>query len=308
MSGIETRLLRNGPGLSPRGGATTRYDDPGETHIAWARVGNLEGDDDELWARVQGDKVFVNIIFETGMPGDEAVAELPVSKPIELAPGDVVLVALANGDPNNATIIARMDVFENGLPNTVAGVSTGAAAAHEINVEPPPIAPAPAGMCMRTRAGRLLAIESGAGADVVIHSGAGVELKGAAILLDGQVQVGRGFATPPVGATAAPEISNDGITPGTPGVAPVPAPLAIPTLPPYAGAAEAVVRAKDEMQSNAAIDPDFWVWWQFNCAVTGIFCVLAGLTPPPILPPTKLTSRAVTAGQALLVADQPPPE
>ena len=144
MSGIETRLLRNGPGLSPRGGATTRYDDPGETHIAWARVGNLEGDDDELWARVQGDKVFVNIIFETGMPGDEAVAELPVSKPIELAPGDVVLVALANGDPNNATIIARMDVFENGLPNTVAGVSTGAAAAHEINVEPPPIAPAPA--------------------------------------------------------------------------------------------------------------------------------------------------------------------
>jgi hypothetical protein len=311
--------VRRAPGfITPRhtGGAGlggSVYDMPGATHLALATVGG--GDDEpEIWARIQGRKVLVNVVLQTGGSGDEVVAECDPAWLGELHPGAVVLLGLVNADPNNSYILARVDIDSDGVPDEVCGVSTGAAIAADIDVTPEPIVPLPLWSWVRTRDGRLYALETGAGGDLLLHSGASVELKAAGqVHVSGPMVVGAGLATPPIGAMAGVEDVADGTVPGVPGVPDPPTPHANPTTPPYAGDADAVVRAKDQIQSGMAVDPAFWL---HAAAVDTFLVAVSSLNPATIAAaklifdavpkPTSVTSAAVTASQALRAKDLAP--
>lgn len=283
-------------GRSPRRGTGggTRYTEAGHTEIALATVGH--GEDGSPWAWTEGGQVLVHVTYQTGDVGHQGTARIADGvMHMELAVGQQVVVGKPNGTDSHGVILGALHDMEEHVPVSVAGVATGSAQGATRDVQ----SAAPAFTFIRTATGRMLAIETGAGGDVVVHAGAGVELRSAAssaIHLRGAVHVGRGFTTPPVGATVGPEEVNEGVTAGAPGIPHTPAPMVIPTLPePYVGADEAVVRAKDHMQSNALIDTEFWAWLVLVGAA-------AGVGPPP----ATLTSRAVAASQALTAADLPP--
>lgn len=196
-----------------------------------------------------------------------------------------VVVEYPRDNPQAAVITGRLYDSECVMPPVVAGVQTGAAAA----VAPKVSVPAPMWQFMKTGAGELLAIETGAGGDVLIHSGASVEINAAlglgTIHLNGRVALGEGPVSPPVGATAGPA----GVTvPGVPAVpaVPVPATPSVPVTPntivPYIGLRDGIVRAKDMAQSHAGVDPAFWTWITAVHAHPIILAVLsaAGITPP----------------------------
>lgn len=288
---IREHLGRN-PSRGTGGGS--RYTQSGHTEVALATVGHDE--DGSPWAWTEGGQILVHITYQTGDVGHQGTARLADGvMHLELSLGQQVVVAKPNGTDTHGVIVGAMHDMEAHVPTSVAGVATGATTAATREEQ----SAAPAFTFIRTGAGRMLAIETGAGGDVVVHAGAGVELRSAAssaIHLRGAVHVGRGFTTPPVGALVGVEVVNEGVTTGAPGIPHTPAPAVIPTLPePYIGAAEAVVRAKDPMQSNAIIDPDFWAWLVSVGTASGV-------GPPP----ATLTSRAVAASQALTAADLPP--
>jgi hypothetical protein len=283
-----------GRGASRGTGGGARYSQSGETHVALATVGH--GEDGTPWAWTEGGQVLVHVTYRTGDPGQQGTARLADGvMHLELVVGQQVVVVRANGTDSHAVIVGALHDMQEHAPASVAGVATGTVIAATRDEK----SAAPAFTFVRTGAGRMLAIETGSAGDVVVHAGAGVEIRAApssAIHLRGAVHVGRGFTTAPVGAKAGPEEVNNGIAAGSPGIPHTPAPLVIPTLPdPYTGHAEGVVRAKDTIQSNALLDPDFWAW--FALVGTG-----SGAGPPP----ASLTSRAAEASQALTAADAPP--
>lgn len=295
-----------GRGASRGTGGGGRYTQAGATEVTLATVGH--GEDGVPWAWTEGGQILVHITYQTGDIGQQGTARIADGvMHLELVVGQQVIVVRPNGTDTLAVIVGALHDLEERVPTSVAGVATGATTAATRDEQ----SAAPAFTFIRTGSGRMLAIET-RGADVLVHAGSGVEIAAApssAIHLRGAVHVGYGFATAPVGAKVGPEEVNGGIAAGTPGIPHTPVPLTIPVIPePYAGAAEGVVRAKDELQSNPAIDPAFWTWWTFACAVTATLAGLIGQTPPPINPPTRLTSRAATASQALTAADRPPEE
>lgn len=277
-------------------GGSNRFNGIGETEVALAVVGHGEGGVGSPWAWTEGGQILVHVTYQTGDVGHEGTARLAEGvMHLELQVGQQVAVIRPNGTDTHAMIVGAVRDMEAPPPTTVAGIATGSTAAATRDEQ----SGAPAFTFIRTSAGMMLAIETGAGGDVVVHAAAGIELKAgdsSAIHLRGRVHAGRGFTTPPIGAKVGPEDVNNGVAAGTPGVAHVPAPLAIPTLPePYAGAAEGVLRAKDEFQSNPAIDPDFWAHFSAVSTAAGV----------PVPPGLTLTSKAKSASQALTAADVP---
>ena len=280
---VAFRVRRAMPTSLPAGGGS---DDA--TQVDLGRIGHE--DPSPAWMRLEGGQAFVEVTLRSG---DEIVARVGDSVS-DLAIGDVVSLVLVDGDPGQAVVTSVLHDLEASLPSEVAGVSTGAASATEPGVS----IPAKTFSFVRTRGGRMLAIETGAGGDVLLHSGAGVHILASATHIEGNVHLGEGPSVPPTGSTVAPE---NGESAGTPMVPRVTIPLVNATIPPYAGDRYAAVRAVDEYQSNVAIDPIFWAKQAaleaFIAAAVGVLPVLAPAyaiyvgVPVPI----KIDSKAKSA-------------
>ncbi len=295
--------------------------DGGDPELALARVGTGEA---EQWARIQGRKALVSIIYETGPSGDESEMEVAVEHLGRLAVGSVVLVGMVNGDPSHCYLLAFVDVVDDGLPDSVCGVRTGAELAAEVDIEVEPTAPLPLWQWLRTNPGRLLAIQSGA--DLLVHAAGLVELKTSEVHVHGRMIVGRGLLTPPTGATVGIEDVDDGEVPGVPATAQLENVIQTATEPPYVGDQDAVVRVKDRYQASAGTDPAaityITVQATYLAALEALVTVIAGsvplnavdpalatalatfqAVPPPGDPPTTITSEAMSGSAVLRVVD-----
>lgn len=284
---VAFRVRRSMPAPMPAGGGGG--DDA--TQVDLGRIGHE--DPSPAWMRLEGGQAFVEVTLRSG---DEIVARVGDSVH-DLAIGDIVSVVLVDGDPGQAVVTSVLHDLEAALPSSVAGVSTGASAATEPGVS----VPAPTFSFLRTRDGRLLAIETGSGGDIVVHSGASVHIQAAATHIEGAVHLAAGPSTPPTGSLVAP---GNAQAPGVPMVERLPVPLVNATLPPYGGDRYAVVRAVDAYQSNIAVDVTFWSKWVGMLAMFEAWAVvLPVLLPalnilkaiPPVPWPVSMESKAMTA-------------
>lgn len=261
-------------------------------YISYATVGHM--DLSPAYARLEGSRVLVEV---TLMPaGDEIMAVLPVAEGTMysgLQYGQHVLVGMPGGTGQDATILCAVSDESWPFPSSVAGV------------EVPPEVPntpvgAPIWSFVRTAAGQLLAIETGEGADLVIHSGGSVRLgcvPGEQLLLSGRTHIGQDFTSPPVGAQAGP---GGEVVPGTQGSPYVPVPyVPVPAVPapalpaePFVGPEDGIVRAKDLVQIDALTDPGFWRW---VVAVSAAPQVAAAMALTGVLVPLSATAQHKTA-------------
>jgi len=216
------------------------------------------------YVRLENGQIWVEVTMEP--EGDEIVARVALPSAgnatgwyLPLSFGCRVILGMIDGDPNNSVILGRLNDENCALPGTAAGVSTGAA-----GVVDEVTAAAPAWTFQVLPDGELLAIETGTGGDVLIHSGAAVEIKsggGQRIHLNGAVSLGEGPLTAPTGATTT---AAGAIQPGSPAASAVPTPYATPPpvppdgINPFVGNADSIVRAKQLFQSSIALDPNFW--------------------------------------------------
>lgn len=273
---------------------------PQRTWISRATVGHYDAltgapEPNPAYVRLEQGLILVEVTLEPA--GDQIVVELaiPDSGPgsgsyVGLAFGAQVVVEFINGSPQNGVIIGTLNNTPNPLPPAVCGVQTGAAQANAPQVG----IPAPQWQFVKLPTGQLLAIETGPGGDVLIHSGGSVQVlanPAGAIHLTGRVALGGAPVSPPVGATVGPAGST---IPGVPAIAqpfvPVPvaqAPGSAPAVPstpiPFVGMPDSIIRAKDGVQSHAVVDPYFFAWM---IAVSGVpavaaALVVAGLPGPP---------------------------
>lgn len=288
---------------------------PGTNWIAVATVG-YEDEPSESWISVRSGQLLVEITMRTGNSLQRGRARVAAGlRYDDLEVGEQVLVAFVGGSDVHGVIIGSLNDVTWALPDSVAGIETGAAAAKKLGDE----GPGPAFSFLRTRAGRLLAIESGELADVLIHSGAGVEIKGSAIHMNGLVHLGAGFSVPPTPPTVTlqdlPDTgAGEGVLPGIPGVPLVPLPGVSLTIPPCLSPADGILRAKDMMQCNPAIDPALFAWY---AAVDVFLKAVAGLNPVEIAAallvynavpmPVTITSEPMTASMCTCADAMPAP-
>lgn len=275
----------------------------GETsQVDLGRVGH--SDPSSKWMRLEGQQAWVEVTLRNG---EEIVASV-ADEVRDLAIGDTVVIVYVDGDPTQAQVIARRHDNKAPMPDEVAGVSTGAAGT-ELDGKTDF---APTFTFVRTREGRLFALETGEGGDVLLHSGAAAHIKATTTHIEGNVRLGAAPLDAPLGSRVAPE---NGERAGIPLVPFVPLPGANATLPPYVGFARGVVRASDEYQSNPVIDVDFFA--KLN-GLRPMFVAWAALFPvlqpaldawdaiPPVapLPPfVAVNSKAVTASQTVTAED-----
>lgn len=295
----------SGPGAS-------RHDLPGNDFIAVATVGH-EGEVSDRWISEQSGQILVEITYRTPNPGQRGRARVSAGFAyLDLVLGEQVVIAKVGGNDTHGVIFARVNDLVRPLPARVAGIDTGPEAPQRGDQSA-----GPAFSFLRTRPGRMLAVQTGALADVLVHSGAGVEIRGGAIHLDGAVHLGSGFTTPPVPpaitATDIPDTgAGAGVLPGAPGAPHVPIPSVNPTTPPYAGPGTGVVRAKDRYQATFAGDPGLFLW----LTVLDVFLkAVATLNPVTIAAatvvynavpmPTSITSAAMSASLRVNAADGP---
>ena len=196
---------------------------------------------------------------------------------IPVRPGDTVALEWPDGDEGHPVIVSRVrssNEADKSLP-TVAGLSMQAPG----DVPRPRLVTA-----YRGGTGEPIAVQGDQ--DVLVRAGGQVELKAAALHLDGTVHLGRGLAAPPVG----PLPGATDVEPGTAGAAYEPTPYATPSGNP--SVVDAIVRVQDPMISNLQTDPLFWAWWEIVLLVVKTLAVLAGVTiPPGLADPKSLTSK-----------------
>lgn len=315
---IVPRIIRGGGYMTPKGGAASQYDENGEQHNALATVGSGDAD---LWGRIEGRKAMIDITYQTGCSGDVAVAEVSPMLLGRLKVGSVVRLALVNGDPNNSYIDDVVDVAGDGYPDSVCGVMTGAELASDIDTDAPPAAPVPLWTWTTTGEGRLWALQTGAGGDVLIHSGAGMEVVADVVQIRGKVVIGSGMLTPPVGRMAGVEDVDGGEVPGVPGVSQPQNVIQTGTVPPYVGDQDSVVRVVDRYQVSAGTDQAFMSWLVslgvYLTALDVYLAVVAGLNPAAIAaaklifdavpkpgaPPATIISEAMSGSDVLRVSN-----
>ena len=272
------------------------------------------------WLVVESGQYLVEITYQTGNPGQESRARISAGISfLELQYGEQVVVVMVGGNESHGVIVGALNSLKQPLPETVAGIATGAGAGPQRDDQEP----AKVFTFLRTRAGRLLAIETGAEADMLLHSGAGVEIKGAEIHLNGRVHIGATFETPPTPATLTSADTNDdgagqGVNPGEKGVPFEAKYRANQTTPTYLGVEDGIVRAKDRYQTNINIDPVAFAYINAQASyITALEVLVAGiagsaplaaldpslttkltafqLVPKPGTPPAEITSAAMTA-------------
>lgn len=275
----------------------------GETsQVDIGRIGHEDAS--QAWMRLEGQQAWVEVTLRNG---EEIVASV-ADEVRDLSLGDTVVIVYVDGDPGQAQVVTRRNDNTAPMAASVAGVSTGAAATKADGA----VGPAPTFTFARTRDGRLFALETGDGGDILLHSGGDVHIKAGATHIEGAVRLGAGPLTPPVGSKVAPE---NGETPGVPMVPFLPLPGVNATIPPYVGFANGVVRASDEYQSNPVIDPDFFaklngLLAMFELWATALPLLEPGLTTwkaiPPVLPLPPfiaMNSKAVSASQNVTAED-----
>lgn len=316
MAGSVVETVREPAAFGPSLGGS-QFDRPVHNQVAVATVGH-EGESSDGWLVVESGQILVEITYRTGSPGQEGRARIGAGiQHLELQLGEQVLVEFVGGNDSHAVITRALNSLASPVPPTVAGIATGAVEGAERGST----APGPVFTFLRTRKGRLLAIETGEGADMLLHSGAGIELKGATIHLDGLTHIAAGFTTAPTPPTVTVQDAEDtgagaGVLPGAPGAPFVPEQTVNLTIPQYAGAADGVVRAKDRYQSNSQIDPTFFA---YQTALEALVTVIASSVPlnavdpalatalasfQLVLKPDSLTSAAATASRCT-VGDGP---
>jgi len=244
--------LGSDPGRTNRTGSVTR------NQIVYGVVGHEEST--PAYVQLRNGQAWVEVTIEP--EGDEVMARVGYPSAgaqsgwyLPLSFGCRVVMELIDGDPQGAIIVGRLFDESCALPGTACGVSTGAD-----GITGTATANAPTWQFNVLAAGQLLAIETGAGGDVLIHSGAAVEIAcsdAQRIHLNGAVSLGVGPTTPPVGGTTGP--GGQDIL-GTPAVSAVPAPyVAVPNGTPgpvaYTGNNDGIIRAKDNYQFSAVSDP-----------------------------------------------------
>jgi hypothetical protein len=268
---------------------------PQRNFLAYGVVGHIDNLTDlpepsPAYVRIQDGQVLVEVTIEPN--GDEIVARLGhdgagagTGDYIPLEWGCHVVVEFVAGNPQNAVIIARLHNQECFVPHDVAGVQTGA-----VGGMAEAFVPAPMWRFVKMGVGQLLAIETQAGGDIVIHSAGSVEIAAGpagAIHLSGRVALGESPVTPPVGATVGPAGTT---IPGVPAVPHVPLPK-VPGIPappativPYLGLADGIIRAKDGVQSHIVTDPYFWGWLNVLHSFPLIlaWASAAGFAAPPL--------------------------
>lgn len=279
-----------------------------ENYLSFGTVGHY--DDTPAFVRVEDGDVLVEVTLAPS--GDEIVARLDLDTMdggcvfYPLSYGQRVVVGFPNAKQGDPVILSRLSDASWPFPDEVAGIST--------DPDPSPTRSAPAFAFIKTSDGQLLAIETGDGGDIVIHSGASTQVRvepASQILLTGRTHMGSEaeFSEPPVG----PQITNNGFTedgtqaqPYTPSDntnAVVPpatyvnpaAPGGVSLLP-----ADGLMRLKDTVQSNASVDFEYWN----NVRYT--FVYLEALTAfLDLIPPLGAWSAALNA--ALLSAGITPP-
>jgi hypothetical protein len=241
-------------------------------------------EDTPAWIRWEQGEPLAEVTLRDG---DKITARIGIPSTEPLTFGQQVIVALPDGEPQNAVIVATLCDSRFPEPSTVCGVSTGAGDA----VKRGDMIPAATWQFMRLATGRMLGIQT-QGADVLIWSGGSVHIRcstanaagapSGAIHLDGRVALGARPLAPPIGSEVAPGGAE------VPGVLAVPA-VSVPYSPPapapplpvaYVGAEDGIVRARDAFQSSITVDPDFWAWVQ----------LINGLAMNPDPAPTALTS------------------
>ncbi len=254
--------------------------DPGEDtiEIAWATVGHEEGSPE--FVRIEGGQPWVEITIQPS--GTEVSARLGLSSAgngngsyASLEHGCRVIITMVEGLPNSAVIVGQLWDDNCRMPGSVAGVSTGADDATK-----DAMISAPMWQFLRVPDGQLLAIETGPGGDILIHSGANIVLKtsGAnAVHIDGTAHLGASLTSEPTGATVGPDGST---IPGTPAVARVPKtwspPSSVPPVyVPFVGDLESIIRASDAIQISIATDPVNWA------LLLALFAHPLLLMPPP---------------------------
>jgi hypothetical protein len=247
--------------------------------------------------------------------GEEIIARLDTSVVddggfyMPLHYGAKVAVVFPGGVETVGVIVARLNDAAWPFPDSVCDIPAKTPAGNM-----------PMFAFLKTGSGQLLAIETGDGGDVVVHSGGSVKFKadGGQLLLGGRTHIGGDFTTPPVGDSVGPAGE---ILPGVPGTPHVPPPGTNANLPPAVAVdsdglpwpAEGLVRYKDKVQSNASSDPDFWAWFTLMAnAVTVIATEYSALqvaantagapqpwlvapnplvlAPPPLTPPASVSS------------------
>ncbi len=223
----------------------------------------------EVTMEPEGDEIVARVGFPSS--GAQSGWYLPLSF------GCRVILELIDGDPQGAIIVGRLYDETCALPDTAAGVSTGAA-----GVTGEVTAAAPAWQFQVLADGQLLAIET-LGGDILIHAAGAVEVKcsdSQRIHLNGAVSLGVGPLMPPTGATVGVGGTED---PGTPAGSAEPVDYFLvpntgggPVT--YSGNNDGVVRAKEEFQFSLANDP-------VNYAKFAAVYVhpLIGLVPPTVL-------------------------
>ena len=294
MGKAEWNFSRHAPILAGDPAKTQKVNAPLiPNQIALGTVGYLDSQTDlpeqsPSFVRWEQHEAMVEVTLTTG---DKINARIGLPH-MTLEFGQQVAVAFPDGDPTMGVIFAAMNDLTFPAPDSVAGVSTGAGAATDKGV---PI-PAATWHFTRLEPGRVLAMQTGSGGDMLFCSGASMELKvnpgSGAVHLNGAVYMGVGPTSKPIGSTTAPggeEIPGVPLVPHVP-LPFKPAPPAGPATTPYVGLADGLVRAHDAYETNIAVDPAFWAW------IIGVDGVVRGILPALPVVPTNLTSVISGAG------------
>lgn len=269
-----------------------------KNYLSYGVVGHH--DINPAYARIENGKVLVEV---TTIPeGDEIIAEMVMDGQgdgfgfyIPVTYGSRVILGFPNSG-DDAIILGHITDENWPFPDEVCGVSTVGTPVNENATTAPQYA------FLKTPDGTLIAIESGEDADILIHSGASVQIKaspGGQILLSGTTHIGADFSVPPTGATSGPSGSD---LPGTVGEDPIPAvsvpavkispgPVGVgtvssitdPTPPP----SEGIVRAKDAIGSDITVDPYFWAFITALASHPLLAAVVGPLNPQGLLSVAK---------------------
>lgn len=219
---------------------------PSGAGVCLARVGN-PNEQGSSYLRFSGDDLLCEVdLIPVGGSGVVKVGMTRSSSGgwgyIPVRPGDLVHVVFPGADDSMGIIVSREKAAEpNGHPSTVAGVTTAGPALATF---------------YKGSDGEPIAVE--ASGELLAHAGgAGVEIKGATVNLDGTVHLGVGLATKPTPPTPGANHVNA----GNAGTSSPAAQGSNPTDPAYVGPLDGIVRAKDRYQSTIGTDPIFWTFF-----------------------------------------------
>lgn len=244
--------------------------------VSLGRVGHDSGDPSRAFCYVDDSgQVLVEVTLDPD--GDKVQAYLCLAQTgpnagdfIPVRPGEAVLVVFPGSDPDQGYIIGRLDDVTTSLAATVCGLSTTGAGGAVRQFR-----------WLVTPGGQVYAIQ--AGGEVMLQAGgAGVQIKGAQVLIDGAAHLGASFALVPSPGQVAGGASETAPSPAGPFAPPQ---GATATTPPFVGNAKAIVRATDGVQANIATDEAFFIYLtalnSFVVAVAGALAIPWAYPSPP---------------------------